>query len=129
MMPFSDPMKVKNELIGSAIIFFLIAISNMAGISGAFNIIPMMMLFNDMSMKQAVPLASFSAMCASLLRYVTNFKQRHPAAPDRTTINYEIVEISLSLTFLGTFLGVQLAKVLGEIPRAIIFCLTIAWAT
>lgn len=76
-----------------------------------------------------MPLASFSAMCASLLRYVTNFKQRHPAAPGRTTINYEIVEISLSLTFLGTFLGIQLAKILGEIPRALLFCLTIAWAT
>lgn len=74
MIPFTDPLKVKNEIIGSVIVFFLIAISNMAGISGAFNIIPMMMLFNDMSMKQAVPLASFAAMCASLLRYITNFK-------------------------------------------------------
>lgn len=74
MVPFTDPLKVKREIMGSAVIFMLIGVSNMAGISGAFNIIPMMMLFCDMTMKQAVPLASFSAMCASLLRYITNFK-------------------------------------------------------
>ena len=54
--------------------FVLIALSNMAGISGATNIIPMMMIFNDMQMKEAVPISAFVAMCASLLRYVINFK-------------------------------------------------------
>lgn len=60
-------------MIGSLIVFVLIALSNMAGISGATNIIPMMMIFNDMQMKQAVPISAFVAMCASLLRYVLNF--------------------------------------------------------
>lgn len=72
-MPFSNPSRYKNELIGSLIVFVLIALSNMAGISGATNIIPMMMIFNDMQMKQAVPISAFVAMCASLLRYVLNF--------------------------------------------------------
>merc|ERR1719240_888669 len=79
-------------------------------------------------MSEAVPIASFVAMSASLLRFVTNFKQRHPSDPNRTAINYDIVEICLSLTFLGTFMGVQVAKTFGEVPMAVIYCITIAWS-
>ena len=86
------------------------------------------MIFNNMKMNEAVPIASFVAMSASLLRFVTNFKQRHPSDPNRTAINYDIVEICLSLTFLGTFMGVQVAKTFGEVPMAVIYCITIAWS-
>ena len=86
--------------------FMLIGLSNMGGTSGAGSTIPMMMLFNNMQMKEAVPLSGFVAICATLIRFILNFNQKHPADPKRTVINYEVVEITMPLVFLGSYMGV-----------------------
>lgn len=62
------------EIVGAVVMFLLIGLSNMGGISGAGSTIPMMMLFNNMSMKEAVPLSGFVAICATMVRFAINYK-------------------------------------------------------
>lgn len=88
--------------------FVLIALSNMGGLSGAGSNIPIMLIFYDMDMNQAVPLSAFVAVCGTLFRFVLNFNQKHPNDPKRCAINYEVIEITMPFVFLGAFFGVML---------------------
>lgn len=53
--------------------FVLITVSNMGGLSGAGSNIPIMLIFFDMNMEQAVPLSAFVAVCGTVFRFVLNF--------------------------------------------------------
>lgn len=108
--------------------FILIALSNMGGLSGAGSNIPLMLIFFNMDMAEAVPLSAFVAVCATMFRFILNFNQKHPNAPKRNVINYEVVEITMPFVFLGAFIGVKLGELLGEIPRVLIFGIIVAWS-
>ena len=43
-------------------------------------------------------------------------------------INYEVVEITMPFVFLGSFYGVQLGHMVGEIVQVIIFGLSVTWS-
>jgi len=92
----------------------LIALSNAGGLSGAGSNIPIMLIFFDMDMSEAVPISAFVAVCATLFRFVFNFKQRHPTRNERNAINYEIVQLTMPCVFMGSFVGVLLGKIIGE---------------
>lgn len=79
------------ESIGTVLMLILIALSNAGGLSGAGSNIPIMLIFFDMDMSQAVPVSAFVAVCATLFRFTLNFNQKHPTRPERVCINYEIV--------------------------------------
>lgn len=102
-MPFHNMQK---ETIGTIILFTFIALSNAGGLSGAGSIIPIMLIFYDLSMYEAVPVSAFVAVCATCFRFVMNFNQMHPNANERVAINYEVVEITMPFVFLGSFYGV-----------------------
>jgi hypothetical protein len=42
------------------------------------------------------------------------YKKTHPNMKERNMINYEIIRLALPFSFLGTFLGVQLGKIISE---------------
>lgn len=110
--PFHNP---KAEIVGCIILFTFIALSNAGGLSGAGSIIPIMLIFYDLHMFEAVPVSAFVAVCATCFRFLINFNQMHPNAPKRVAINYEVVEITMPFVFLGSFYGVQLGHMVGEI--------------
>ena len=88
--------------------FLLITLSSAGGLSGGGVTIPIMLIFFNMQMKEAVPISAFIAVCSTILRFVMNFKQRHPTKPDRLVINYDIVILALPAVFCGSKLGVKL---------------------
>jgi len=102
------------ESIGTFLMLGLIALSNAGGLSGAGSNIPIMLIFFDMDMSEAVPISAFVAVCATLFRFVFNFKQRHPTRNERNAINYEIVQLTMPCVFMGSFVGVLLGKIIGE---------------
>ena len=102
------------ETIGTVLMIILIALSNAGGLSGAGSNIPIMLIFFDMEMHQAVPISAFVAVCATVFRFVFNFKLRHPKRSERNAINYEIVQLTMPCVFLGSFLGVMVGKIIGE---------------
>jgi len=79
------------ESIGTVTMLILIALSNAGGLSGAGSNIPIMLIFFDLDMSEAVPISAFVAGCATVFRFCKNFSQKHPNRPARNSINYEIV--------------------------------------
>jgi len=110
----------------------LISMSIAAGLSGAGSNIPIMLIFFNFTMAQAVPVSAFVAVCATTFRFIINFKERHPKKPERVRINYEIIMLTMPSVFLGSFIGVFLGSHLegdtGELVKMIIFGLTVAWS-
>ncbi len=96
------------ETTGLILMFFLIALSNAGGLSGAGSNIPIMLIFFNMKMEIAVPVSAFVAVCATSFRFFLNFNQKHPNNKDRNCINYEMVSLAMPAVFLGSFFGVLL---------------------
>lgn len=61
------------ESIGLFLMAILIALSNAGGLSGAGSNIPIMLLFFNMDMAQAVPVSAFVAVCATSFRFILNY--------------------------------------------------------
>ena len=61
------------EIAGLIIMFLMIAISNSGGISGAGSNIPVILIFYNLKMEQAVPISSFVAVVATIFRFALNF--------------------------------------------------------
>ena len=73
------------------------------------------MIFCQMKMQQAVPISSIIGIVATILRFIVNFNQKHPKNPKRVIINYEVIDIVLPLAFLGSFFGVLIGQLIGNI--------------
>jgi uncharacterized membrane protein YfcA len=115
-------------VIGIVLIFVMICMSNAGGLSGGGSIIPIMLIFFDMSMRRAVPMSATVAVISTVCRFVINFKQMHPKNPERLSLNYEIVNLTMPLVFLGSMVGVQVGHKIGSDWQTIIFALTISWS-
>jgi len=107
---------------------FMIALSNMAGLSGAGASAPFFQIFHGMTMSEAVPLVSFVAMVSTVFRFILNYRQRHPKNPEKSSIDYEVVTVSIPLVFLGSFAGIILGRAIGELGQNIVFGITMAWS-
>ena len=125
-IPFNHHVTL--ETIGTILMAILIALSNAGGLSGAGSNIPIMLIFFNMDMAQAVPVSAFVAVCATTFRFILNFNQTHPKNNDRNIINYEIVSVAMPAVFLGSFFGVMIGKLVGELVQVIVFGITVAWS-
>ena len=123
--PFMNPSMAVPGLI---LMFILITISNAGGLSGAGSNIPIMLIFFELTMDEAVPVSAFVAVTATVFRFILNFNQKHPTRPDRVSINYEVVELTMPAVFYGSFLGVLLKQQLSDITKECMFGVTVAWS-
>ena len=127
-VPFGNKDMIAFEIFGSILMFILILVANMGGLSGAGTNIPIMLICYEMSMNQAVPLSASVAVFATVFRFILNFKQAHPNDKNRVAINYEVVEITMPFVFLGSFVGVKLGQQFPEWVRVVVFGVTVAWS-
>ena len=102
-------------MIGIILMIVLITLSNAGGLSGAGSNIPLMLIFFNMGMAEAVPCSAFVAVCATVFRFILNYTQKHPNKdiPERTSINYEVVNIAMPFVFLGSLIGVESGPIIG----------------
>ena len=124
--PFTE--KVEMEIAGTIIMAILIALSNAGGLSGAGTNIPIMLIFFDMTMKDAVPISGFVAVCATVFRFIINFRQMHPTNPNKLSINYEVVMIAMPAVFMGSFIGVYANSISESWVQVALFATTVAWS-
>ena len=61
------------HIIGTFLMMILITLSNAGGLSGAGSNIPIMLIFFNMGMAEAVPISAFVAVCATVFRFILNF--------------------------------------------------------
>mmetsp|Transcript_13471 Transcript_13471/g.22919 ORF Transcript_13471/g.22919 Transcript_13471/m.22919 type:complete len:178 (+) Transcript_13471:310-843(+) len=123
--PFHD---VPMEIVGIMLMSFMIALGNAGGLSGAGTNIPIMLIFFDMTMHEAVPISGFVAVCSTIYRFLINFNQMHPNRPNRVCINYEVVEITMPGVFFGSFIGVLISQKISNEIKESVFALTVIWS-
>ena len=123
--PFQN---VKMETIGLILMVILIALSVAGGLSGGGSNIPLMLIFFNMGMDVAVPISGFCAVSSTVYRFVVNWNVTHPTVTERSIIQYDIVEITMSFVFLGSFAGIFIGKAIGKTAQTVVFAITVAWS-
>jgi uncharacterized membrane protein YfcA len=87
----------------------MMALSNAGGISGAGSTIPIMLIFFNMNMNNAIPLASFIGVMTTIIRFSILINKNSPKNKAKHVINYEIIMLTLPSVLLGSFIGVLLS--------------------
>ena len=113
------------EVTGIFVLSFVSILGCAGGSGGGGTNIPFMMLFFGLSIKECVPLANIFGLISALMRFIINFKEKHPNNPQRTTIDYEIVTLSMSMLYLGTLIGVRIGHLMTsqQVLSALVFTL------
>ena len=108
-------------------------LANAAGLGGGGLLIPFMMIFLDISIFECVPLANVFGLIASGMRFIINYKQKHPspvkAKDGKLSLDYEIVMLTMPMLYLGTLIGVQIGTLLSETVLAICLCCVMFFVT
>ena len=88
--------------VGGIIVFALVmALSNIAGIGGGGVAIPIIMAMFVFTTKPAIAISSLSIFLAALVRFILNFKERHPEKDNVVVIDYDLVTIMMPTTLAG----------------------------
>jgi uncharacterized membrane protein YfcA len=103
------PPSTRN-IIGLSIVTFMSMLANAAGLGGGGILTPYIMIFFQLSIKECIPLANIFGLIATVTRFITNYRQKHPnpekAKDGKLSIDYEVVMMTMPFMFLGTHLGV-----------------------
>jgi len=90
---------------------FLIAVcAGAAGIGGGGLNVPILMMINAFGIKEAVPLSHAAVMGNAFAQLLVNGRQRHPDAPNRPLIHYELAILALPAQLGGNSLGVVIGR-------------------
>jgi uncharacterized membrane protein YfcA len=56
------------------------------------------------------------------------FNLTHPRMKEKNMIDYEVINLAMPISFLGTFFGVELGKIMNEKTLKVLFALAIMWS-
>jgi uncharacterized membrane protein YfcA len=93
------------EWVGTFVFSFIMCLSNVAGIGGGGVAIPLAMYFFNLSTKPAIAISSFAIMLSTLARFFYNFNERHPEKPNCSSIDYNMTNVMMPLTMMGSLVG------------------------
>ena len=62
------------EIVGGFIVFILVALSNMAGLSGGGSTNPLIRIFSNMTEGIIIPITNIMASTATITRFIINYK-------------------------------------------------------
>ena len=93
------------EWVGTFVFSLIMCLSNVAGIGGGGVAIPLAMYFFNLSTKPAIAISSFAIMISTLARFFYNFNERHPDKPNCCCIDYNMTNVMMPLTMMGSLIG------------------------
>ena len=108
------PMYV-SEYVGSFITILMMFIANCGGSAVGGTITPIVMAFYGYDIKMGIAISNSTVIFSGFLRYILNFKERHPRGG--LLINYSYITVMFPSLYIGATFGV-IAYVL--IPSLII---------
>lgn len=114
LTPLTFPLNYMQYL-GVLAVFLMVIVANAGGLGGGGTMIPLIMIFFNIPIKECVPIVNFFGWLAAMLRFVLNFKQKHPRRPKRLVIDYEIISLTMPILYLGTLFGVKIGTVLSDL--------------
>lgn len=111
------------------IVMFIIAVcAGAAGIGGGGLNVPILMMISSFGIKEAVPLSHAAVMGNAFAQLIMNAPQRHPNAPQRPLIHYELAILALPAQLGGNSLGVVVGRIFPPTLLIILSLLMLALA-
>ena len=101
----------------------MLTLANAGGIGGGGLVIPCFIVFFYFDERETVAMAALANAEAALIRFVLNFKDRHPEKK-QTMIDYDLVIMMLPLALLGSILGIIINELL---PALLVIILLTSW--
>lgn len=93
------------------VIFMVSFLAGAPGIGGGGINVPLLMMLNRFTIKEAVPISHIAVMGNALSQLLFNTRLRHPSMPLRPLIHYEMAAILLPAMLGGNSLGIVVSKV------------------
>ena len=111
------------DITGVILIMSLTVLANAGGLGGGGTLTPFMMIFLKLNIFECVPLANVFGLIAATTRFIVNYRQKHPnprkAAKGKLSIEYELVQLTMPILYLGTLIGVMVGTMLSEVVLAV----------
>jgi len=106
------------EFWGMIATFWMLWVANMGGIGGGGTLVPICILFFNMSMGNAIPLSNFSIFLSSAQRYLLNSGKPHPSKNGTGLL----VDYNLAIIMLpGIISGVSVGGIVNALlPKIIV---------
>merc|ERR1719199_1653388 len=86
------------------------------------------MMINSFGIKEAVPLSHSAVMGNAFAQLLVNVRQRHPSAPSRPLIHFELAILALPAQLGGNSIGVVIGRVFPPTLLIILSLLMLALA-
>ena len=116
------------EIVGVCIIVFLSMFATIAGMGGGPIFVPMLLLFFNMSSKEAIALSNGLTVFSSFSKMMISLQLKDPDIPHKTLINYEVMLCFGSLLILGSAIGAIVNETLADVVPMILFVLIITYS-
>ena len=87
---------------GLVVFTSLMALSNIGGTGGGSIAVPILMAFFHFNTKPAIAISSVPIIMASAIRFLIDFKERHPEKRHSTLIDYNLMAIMMPTTLAGS---------------------------
>jgi len=95
------------------VIFIVAFLAGAPGIGGGGINVPLLMMLNRFTIKEAVPISHIAVMGNALSQLLVNTRLRHPSMPMRPLIHYEIAAVLLPAMLGGNSLGIVVSRVVA----------------
>ena len=116
------------EVGGMVIMVFLSMFSTIAGIGGGPVIVPILLIFFNMSQKETIALSNGLIIFNGVSKLFVSMNSRDPDVPRRTLINYDVMYIVNALLLLSSAIGGIVSEMLAEIVPIITFLILANYA-
>ncbi|CAE7514812.1 unnamed protein product [Symbiodinium natans] len=95
------------------VIFIVAFLAGAPGIGGGGINVPLLMMLNRFTIKEAVPISHIAVMGNALSQLLVNTRLRHPSMPLRPLIHYEVAAVLLPAMLGGNSLGIVVSRVVA----------------
>ena len=80
-------------------------VSTIGGVGGGAIAIPLLMFFFGLTLKPATAISSFAIMLETSTKFLTSVNERNPDKPQSCSRDYQITNVMMPLTLVGSFVG------------------------
>ena len=123
LLPFAP-----TDYAGTALLFLGGVMAGAAGIGGGGLNVPLLILVMGFVMEEAVPLSHVAVFGNSIAQNLVNLRRRHPLAPYRPMVDFDIPLLLLPAQLAGNSVGVLVGAIFPATVMVILACLLLLLA-
>ncbi len=124
LLPFAP-----TDYAGTALLFLGGVMAGAAGIGGGGLNVPLLILVMGFVMEEAVPLSHVAVFGNSIAQNLVNLRRRHPLAPYRPMVDFDIPLLLLPAQLAGNSVGVLVGAIFPATVMVILACLLLLLAS